>query len=374
LRIIGEGLTFDDVLLVPLRSSVKTRRDVDVSTRLTGNIALSSPVISAPMDTVTTSSMASSMARNGGLGIIHRFLGIEDQCAEVEMVKNASVNLDVEESGNLLVKSKNIALTDRQGRLVCGAAVGIKDTLERSAALVKAGCDVLCLDIAHAHSESMISAIRAVKTEFPDTDLIAGNIATAEAAEDLISAGADVVKVGIGPGSTCTTRIVTGCGMPQLTAIAICKEICKQNGIAMIADGGMRGSGDLVKALAAGADAGMFGGLFAGTNEAPSVLVEDGGKKFKVARGMASAGAFQSKLEIEGRLHEAHGTVPEGAEIRVPYHGSVDKVMAHLLAGLRSGMSYCNAHAIEDLQKNARFIKVSHSTQKESGPHNEFFI
>ncbi len=385
MHLIGEALTFDDVLIVPAKSSVSSRKNVDISTRLTKNVTLNVPVISAAMDTVTEAEMAKAMGRNGGLGVVHRFMSIEEQCNEVLKVKQASpfVTETVIEStadSDVLLKEK-ISLSfngfspslDKEDRLVCSAAVGVKDVIERSDALLKAHCDVLCLDVAHGHAESVIKSIKEIRRVFGDVDLIAGNVATYEGAEDLITAGADCVKVGIGGGSTCTTRLVTGCGVPQLTAISWCAEACEKYGTTMIADTSMRSSGDLVKALAAGGDAGMFGGLFSGTDEAPSPLVIENGRKYKLCRGMASSGAMKRRWELEGK-NGTNGTAPEGVEIIVPYNGSVSDVIKNLAGGLRSGMSYCGAHTLAELKKNARFVRVSASTPRESAPHSDFFV
>ncbi len=387
LHVIGEGLTFDDVLIVPVRSTISSRKDIDTSTRLTKNILLNIPIGSVPMDTVTESEMAIALAREGGLGIIHRFLTIAEQCNEVLKVKNAGVDTTTS-SGTLMKEIAPLYLNgskptlDKEGRLVCCAAVGLKDTLERADALIKAGCDILCLDVAHAHSDNFIKAIRDVKKEF-DIDLIAGNVATREGAEDFVSAGVDCVKVGIGPGSTCITRIVTGCGIPQLTAISWAAEACSGQNVTIIADGGMRCSGDLVKALAAGADVGIFGGLFSGTDEATSKMIVENGKKYKICRGMASSGAMKRRLAVEDNENCANGngsngngkyTAPEGAEIKVPYRGGIHNLIANLEAGLRSGMSYCGAHNLAELRQNARFMRVTSATKIESEPHNEFWI
>lgn len=384
MRVFGDGLTFDDVLIVPVRSSVYSRKLVDISVQLTKNVKLNAPIISAAMDTVTEAKMAITMAREGGLGVIHRFMSVEEQCNEVLAVKKSApyVTEAVEEytGSEILLKemmaikfTSNPAL-DKEQRLLSCAAIGVKDTVERSDALLKSGCDVLCLDVAHAHSERTIKAIKELRKEFGNIDLIVGNVATYEGAEDLITAGADCVKVGVGGGSTCTTRIVTGCGVPQLTAIAWCAEACEKYGATLIADTSMRNPGDLVKALAAGGDAGMFGGLFAGADEAPSLLVIENGSKYKIARGMASRGAMKRRMEIETRVDVKNAATPEGVEITVPYQGSISDVLRNLVGGLRSGMSYCNAHSLAELKKNARFVRVSASTQKESEPHNDFFV
>lgn len=367
MNIIYEGLTFDDVLLVPLKSSIASRKNIDVSTMLTKKIALNVPILSAPMDTVTESSLCIALGRCGGLGIIHRFLNIEDQCKEVLKVKEASIE-------NRVAINGYVPLLDSDKRLMCSAAVGLKDTLQRIEALLKVNCDVICMDIANGHSDAMVAALRSIKKEF-DVPLIAGNVCTADGVEDLAAAGADSIKVGIGPGSTCITRLVAGCGVPQLTAIEKCSAAAKNHGITIIADGGMRSSGDFTKAIAAGASAGMFGGLLAGAKESPSQLIVKDGKKFKKARGMASLNASMQRLSVEGKRYSTfEEAAPEGAEIDIEYKGEVADVIHKLVSGLRSGMSYCNSTSIEQLHKNARFVKTSASTRNESAPHNDFYL
>jgi IMP dehydrogenase len=342
------GLTYDDVLLVPKRSGLVSRKLVDTKTYLTSKIQLQIPLISANMDTVTESGMAIAMAKLGGIGIIHRFLSIEDQVKEVEKVKS---------EGNLLV----------------GAAVGAKNGfLERTEELIKAGADVIVVDIAHGHSDHAIQAVSDIKKKFPKCNLIAGNVATKEGTLDLIKAGADAVKVGVGPGSLCTTRIVTGCGVPQLTAVLDAVFVAKKYHIPVIADGGIKVSGDITKALAAGASTVMLGSLLAGCREAPGVIVSENNKKYKLIRGMASL-----KANIEKNKHEQNGNgfglsdyVAEGVEARVLCNGYVEEVVNQLIGGLRSGMSYCGSENIEMLWKQAEFIQITNASLRESHPHD----
>ena len=463
-----EGLSFDDVLLMPKRSSVQSRKDVDTSTQLTKNIALNIPIVSANMDTVTESQMAIALAHTGGIGIIHRFLTIEEQVREVGRVKraenvviehpytvlptftvraarrfmqtnNVSGLLVVETAGKLvgivtardllfedddskevrdvmstdlvtapvatplssareilhknrveklplvdsfgkptgLITSRDIlnqtnfpkASKDAKGRLRVGAAVGIKDDfLERAQELVAAGVDVLVVDIAHGHSEGAVTAVRKLKENFHHVELIAGNVATAEGVADLISAGADAIKVGVGPGSVCTTRIVTGSGVPQLTAIMDCAKSAGK--IPIIADGGIKNSGDIAKAIAAGASAVMIGGLLAGTDESPGFMVTRHGARYKIIRGMASLGANLSRKEKEKSERDLNDYVPEGVEAMVPYRGSAMDVISQLVGGFRSGMSYCGATSIKEMQTKAEFIKMTSAGMKESKPHD----
>lgn len=465
------GLTFDDVLLVPVKSPVRSRSEVDVSTVLVKGVRLNIPIVSANMDTVTESAMAIAMARLGGIGIIHRFMEIERQVAEVKRVKRAeafvierpytiSPNTTVAEvkqlmretgvSGFLVVDDQNrllgivsrrdvrfveredrpvsevmtpqaklvvgsprttleeairilnqhkleklplvdenwvlrglitakdvervvnpsSAAKDSKGRLLVGAAIGVRgDFLERASRLIEADVDVLVLDVAHGHSEMAIEAIRRVKREFPAVPLIAGNVATPEGTQDLIQAGADAVKVGIGPGAACTTRMVTGAGVPQLTAIMWCAEAASKMGVPIIADGGIRHPGDITKALAAGASAVMIGSLLAGTDESPGYPVVRDGVKYKVYRGMASLGANMKRRMLDrDELDEESVAqiVPEGVESYVPYRGKVEEVINQLVGGLKSGMSYCGARNIEELRRNARFIRITEAGAAES--------
>ena len=471
---IREGLTFDDVLIVPKRSPIVSRSQTDLRTKLSRNITLNIPIISANMDTVTESGMAIALAREGGIGIIHRFMAIEDQVDEILKVKRSeSVMIEqpytikpdmsvaeakkamaeygvsgllVEEEGKLagiitrrditfeknnrrkvsevmtkevitakdgltieqakeilhkqrieklpviddkrrivgLITSKDIlkmeqyphASKDRKGRLLAGAAVGVKgDYLERTEALLEAGADVLVVDIAHGHSENAINTIHMIKKAFPSCELIAGNVATGDGANDLIKAGVDAVKVGVGSGSICITRVVTGSGVPQLTAVIDSVKVARDHDIPVISDGGIRNSGDITKALAAGSSSVMVGSLFGGTDESPGKTLVKNGKKFKMYRGMAS---FYASL---GRKYREEGAqvidsddlndyVPEGVEAMVPYKGSVVEIVRQLAGGLRSGLSYCGAKTIPEMQKNAEFIKMTSAGYIESQPHD----
>mgnify|MGYP001193761853 CR=1 FL=1 len=462
------GITFDDVLLVPKKSKVVSRKNVSVSTKLTKNIELNCPIVSSNMDTVTESEMAIEMARNGGIGIIHRFNSIEDQVEMVKDVKRAEsliienpyrVNLDtkldeikflmkkknvhsllVSEDGKLqgiitsrdmrfiskgksaaeimtprekiivgapdisideaketldkyrieklplvdssntiigLITSKDIlnhinrpnASLDKRGKLLVGAAIGVKDYLERTKALIEVGVDVLVIDIAHGHSELAINTLQTIKKKFK-IDIIAGNVATGEATKDLIEAGADAIKVGVGPGSICITRIVTGAGIPQLTAITESASIGKKYGIPIIADGGIRTSGDLTKALAAGASTVMLGSVLAGTDESPGELLVKEGRRVKIIRGMAGYGANMSRRERENMSSDVFDIVPEGVEGVVPYRGAVRDILKQLIGGLQSGISYCGGHSILGLQQNAEFIRITGAGKKESGSHD----
>ena len=466
------GLTFDDVLLVPRRSAVSTRRQVSTSTRLCRGIDLAIPIVSASMDTVTEAAMASAIAREGGIGIIHRFLPIAEQVAMVRRVKRAeSVVIDapytvrpeatvghaaafMEEHGSAgilvidrdrrllgivtardvlfeehagrpittvmtprerlitapagtpveearqilhrhrieklplvdaegrlvgLITSRDIqsrlrypdATKDQKGRLRVGAALGVRgDYLERAEALVADEVDVLVVDIAHGHSDLSLKTVEAVRARCPDVPLIVGNVATAEGTRDLIGCGADGIKVGVGPGSTCTTRVVTGAGVPQLTAVLVCSAAAAAAGTPIIADGGIRGSGDLVKALAAGAEAAMLGNLLAGTEESPGASVTRGGRQYKVYRGMASLWTSAERRDMPQDDELLSEIVPEGIEATVPYRGKVAAVLTQLIGGLRSGMSYCGATTLGELRANARFIRVTEAGVREGMPHD----
>ncbi len=465
------GLTFDDVLLVPRRSPVRSRGDVDTSSLLVEGIRLHIPILSANMDTVTESEMAITMARLGGLGIIHRFMSVERQAAEVARVKRAE-NLVVEnpytiapettvaqarqlmeewDSGGLLVSdadghllgilttrdvlfeddgsrpvrevmtprerlvtappgttlaearrilhrarveklplvtedgriaglitAKDIvkreqyphATKDEKGRLRVGAAVGVKQgELERAEALVAADVDLLVLDIAHGHSDHAIEMLKRLRATFGGrVKIVAGNVATAQGVRDLAEAGADAVKVGVGPGSICITRVVTGFGVPQLSAILECARAAREVGVPIIADGGIRTSGDLTKALAAGAQTVMIGGLFAGTRESPGFTVQRNGQRFKLVRGMASLSANMSRHDSADV--DPDQIVPEGVEAMVPYRGSVVEIVRQLVGGLRSGMSYAGAYTIAELQENAEFVPITLAGLQESKPHD----
>lgn len=469
-----EGLTFDDVLLVPKFSDITSRSQTNLETKLSRNISLNIPLVSANMDTVTESGMAVAMAREGGLGIIHRFLTIEEEANEVLKVKRSGsvmienpyfispkqtikdairymkekgvsgllvtdsesklvgiltrrdvmfesestqlvndvmtkdvvtakpgLSLDeakeilrknrieklplVDESNHIkgLITTKDItnienypvASKDKKGRPLVGAAVGVKgDFMDRAESLLEAGADVIVVDIAHGHSENAVNTIRHIKKAFPDSELIAGNVATAAGAEELIKAGVDAVKVGVGSGSICITRVVTGSGVPQLTAVLDCAKVGRQHDIPIISDGGIRTSGDVTKALAAGASSVMVGSILGGTDESPGSFISKNGKRFKIYRGMASFYASLGRkskeighVSIEDDLNDY---VAEGVEAMVPYKGSVADILKQLTGGVRSGLSYCGAHTIKQMQENAEFIKISGAGFAESQPHD----
>ncbi len=332
----SRGLTFDDVLLVPAKSEIRSRKDPQLETRLTKTKKIKIPIISANMDTITESSMAIAMDQLGGVGILHRFMNTETQADEVAKVKHA-------------------------GCQIVAASVGVgEESKDRAKALVKAGANVLTIDIAHGHSVQMIEMMKWLKDTFPQVELIAGNMAMPEAAVDLIDAGADAIKVGIGPGSMCTTRIITGCGVPQLTAVALCVEIARERNVPVIADGGLRFSGDIFKALAAGAETVMVGSMLSGTIETPGEIVH--GRK--AYRGMASRKAQDS---WRGGIPE--GMAPEGESTSVSIKGHVKDVVLEACGGIRSGMSYINAQTIAEVPEKARFIEMSSNGIRESRAH-----
>jgi len=468
-QIIGDGITFDDVLLVPNYSEV-TPNMVDLSTQLTKKIHLNIPMMSAGMDTVTEHRMAIAMARQGGIGVIHKNMSIEEQAEEVDQVKRSEngvitdpfylspentledannlmakfrisgvpitegrklvgiitnrdlkfetdytkkikekmtseglitakegITLDeakdilsqarkeklpiVDEVGNLkgLITIKDIekqikyplSAKDAQGRLLCAAAVGITNNIEdRVRELVNAKVDAIVIDTAHGHSANVLKTVAMVRNNFPEVQIIAGNVATGAATEDLIKAGVDAVKVGIGPGSICTTRVVAGIGVPQVTAIMDCYEVAKNYGIPIIADGGIKYSGDMAKAIAAGANVCMMGSIFAGCDESPGDFELYQGRKYKVYRGMGSIAAMENGSKDRYFQTEAKKLVPEGVEGRVSYKGTVEDTVFQLMGGLRSGMGYCGTKTIEELKQNGRFIKISAASLKESHPHD----
>ncbi len=469
-----EGLTFDDVLLMPKYSDITSRSQTNLQTKLSKNISLNIPLVSANMDTVTESSMATVMAQQGGIGIIHRFLTIKEQVNEVLKVKRsgsvmienpytisseqtvqnaldytdekgtsgllvvdsdlklagivtardllfesdvskpikavmtkdvvtAKLGISLEDAKSILHKnkieklplvdesskvrglitSKDItdiedfpaAVKDKKGRPLVGAAVGVKgDFMERTESLLEADADAIVVDIAHGHSENAISTIKNIKKAFPDCELIAGNVATGAGTADLIRAGVDSVKVGVGSGSICITRVITGSGVPQLTAVLECAKIGRDYGVPIISDGGTRTSGDATKALAAGASAVMVGSMLGGTDESPGTVLTKNGKRFKVYRGMASlAASLGRKSKETGNTaldDDLNDYVAEGVEAMVPYKGTVVDILKQLTGGLRSGLSYCGAHTIPQMQQNAEFIKMSGAGFAESQPHD----
>lgn len=360
-KILDEGLTYDDVLLVPRKTSVNSRKDVYTETFLTKKIKINIPIVPANMDTVTESQMAIAMAQAGSIGIVHRFNTIEEQVNEVLKVKEADSNYPD-------------AVVDKKGRLIVGATVGVKNGfMERTGKLVDADVDVILVDVAHGHSERMLQTVRELRREFPDIELIGGNVVTGEATKELIDAGVDAVKVGIGPGSTCTTRLITGSGVPQLTAVIHCSKVANKYKIPIIADGGIRYPGDITKALAAGASSVMSGKLFAATDESPSPfvnLVNHDGRLYKVYRGSSSYATAVDRVQKNKSELQLESYVPEGVEGLVPCLGSVSELLKQLVGGLRSGMSYCGAKNIEELRKNAVFMKISENAKKESLPHD----
>lgn len=468
-KISKEGLTFDDVLLVPGPSDILPR-DIDVSTHLTRNLRLEVPIMSAGMDTVTETRMAIAIAREGGIGVIHKNMPIEEQAKMVDQVKRsehgvitdpfylspdntiqeamnimehyrisgvpitdglklvgiitnrdirfetdfsqpianvmtseklvtAPVGTTVEEAMEILRRHKIEKLPlvddnynlmglitikdieksrkyphsakDEKGRLLAAAAVGTaKDTMERVDALKKAGVDVLVVDTAHGHSKNVIEMVSLIKRRYPELELIAGNVATGEATEDLIKAGADAVKVGIGPGSICTTRVVAGIGVPQITAVMDCAAVASKYGVPIIADGGIKYSGDIAKAIAAGADVVMLGNLLAGTDESPGETVILQGRSYKVYRGMGSLGAMVEGSSDRYFQEDAAKLVPEGIEGRVPYKGYVSETIFQLVGGLRSGMGYCGVRNIEEMKTKTKFIRITNAGLIESHPHD----
>ena len=357
------GLTYDDLLLVPQKSEV-VPSEVSLKAHLTPKIVLNIPIISAAMDTVTESKMAIAMAQEGGIGMIHKNMSIEAQKEEVLKVKEAPVDLSLHPN----------AVVDAKGRLLCGAAVGVgANTLERVVALVEAGVDCLTVDSAHGHSANILKVVKAIHDAYPELEIIAGNIVTKEAAEDLIQAGAVTVKVGIGPGSICTTRVVSGVGMPQATAVDEVATYCKDKGICVIADGGIKYSGDIVKALAIGADTVMLGSMLAGTEEAPGEIIESNGKKYKSYVGMGSLAAMKrgsADRYFQKTEAKVEKLVPEGIEAKVPYKGEVTSVLYQLCGGLRSGMGYCGAVNTDELKKRSVFVQITNAGLIESHPHD----
>ncbi|WP_036268864.1 IMP dehydrogenase [Mesoplasma seiffertii] len=359
-KLIDQGITFDDVLVVPNFSDVLPN-DVCLKTRLTNNITLNIPFVSAAMDTVTEHKLAIALAQLGGVGVIHKNLTIEQQANEVKLVKE--FKFEIEESMN--------PVYDRQNRLLVGAAVSTGvDTLQRVEALIKAGVDFIVVDSAHGHSQGILQTVKTLRNAFPKLEIIAGNIATTSGAQALVEAGANAVKVGIGPGSICTTRVVAGVGVPQITAIANTYEYCQAHNIPFIADGGIKYSGDIVKAIAAGANTVMLGSMFAGTEESPGDVIHIDGNSYKTYVGMGSLAAMNRGSSDRYFQKGAKKLVPEGIESMVNYKGPIAEIVFQMLGGLRSGMGYTGSHTIEELRTNTKFVQITNAGLVESHPHD----
>jgi IMP dehydrogenase len=358
-KVIKEGYTFDDLLLVPAYSEV-VPADVCLKSRLSDRLVLKIPVVSAAMDTVTEYEMAKALALAGGLGFIHKNLSIDMQAEMVKAVK--------------MCKGNEESAVDSNGMLLVGAAVSVSiNTMDRVEALINAGVDVITVDSAHGHSKGVLNTIQEIRSRYPKLDIVGGNIVTAHAALALIEAGANIVKVGVGPGSICTTRVVSGVGVPQLSAVMDVVSVTKDLNVAVIADGGIKLSGDIVKAIGAGADAVMLGGLLAGCEETPGDVLEVFGKKVKTYVGMGSLSAMQrgsSDRYFQGGQKELKKLVPEGIEATVPYKGAIADVLYQMMGGLRSGMGYCGAKDIESLKRDAQFVKITNAGLQESHPHD----
>lgn len=366
MKILNEALTFDDVLLVPSYSEVLPN-EVSLKTKLTRNISLNIPILSAAMDTVTGEKMGIAISLEGGIGFVHKNMKIEEQAKIIKKIKNIKFN----------IKDFPNACIDKSENLRVGAAVGIStDLYERVDALVNAGVDVITLDSAHGHSVRIIEALKEIKEKHTDLDVIAGNIVTAKAAKDLADAGADAIKIGVGPGSICTTRIVAGVGVPQLTAIMDIFAVLKDTKIGIIADGGIKYSGDLAKAIAAGAHVAMLGSMLAGTEESLGKVIEKNGIKYKVYEGMGSLSAMKrgSKDRYFQQNKSQNKLVPEGIEAVTAYKGHLSDVILQLTGGLRAGMGYCGAKNIESFRYNSQFVKISKAGLVESHPHDVSLI
>lgn len=362
-KIQYEGLTYDDVLLIPRYSEVLPH-EVVLTTRIHQRIVLKIPILSAAMDTVTEANLACALAKMGGLGVIHKNMSIEEQVAQVAYVRSQHVDDD----------DCAMACIDDSKKLCVAAAVSVGSDLEaRVDALVQADVSVITIDSAHGHSKGILDAVRLIRQKYNELPIIAGNIVTAQAAQALCDAGVSAIKVGVGPGSICTTRVVAGVGVPQLSAIAEVAKVCKKRNVFVIADGGIKLSGDIVKAIAAGADCVMLGSLFAGCEEAPGELFVENGKSYKAYVGMGSVAAMKRGSKdryFQSETKEVHKLVPEGIEGRVPYKGLLSDVVYQLLGGLRSGMGYCGTQTIQKLQTDGTFVRISNAGLKESHPHS----
>ncbi|WP_428241398.1 IMP dehydrogenase [Gynuella sp.] len=356
-----KGFAFDDVLLVPKKTYVTSRSEVSIESMLVRGVTINTPILSANTTWCTESAMATAMAAAGGLGVIHRMCSISYQSEEIRKVKN-----------NKTVSTEN-SLRDKRGRLLVAAAIGTNhDYAERSVSLVEAGADILVIDIAHGHSQQAIDVLKELKQRFPDIQFIAGNVATADATRELIEAGADAIKVGIGPGSVCTTRIVTGAGVPQVTAIHECAAAARPYGIPTIADGGIKTWGDIAKAIAAGADTVMLGGMLAGTTESAASLVEKNGQKFKVSDGFSTLGMKhyrEVKSNVQADRKKPDNYASEGIEMVTPYIGDVTPLINEASAALRSAFSYSGARSLSEFHSRAEFIEITPSGYQESKPH-----
>ncbi len=350
---IRTALSYDDVSIVPKYSEIISRRNIDTTTRFSKRVFIKNPIVSANMMAVTGSEMASAMARYGGLGILHRFQSIEEEAEEVRKVKNS--------------KPEQESSMDKDGGLLVGASVGLKDGVERADALIKAGADVIVIDIAHGHYKRCIELIKQLKEKFSDTDIVAGNVVTKEGVEALIEAGVDAVKVGIGPGSACSTRIVAGAGVPQFTAILDCASIANEHDVPIIADGGIKNSGDIAKAIGAGASSVMIGNLFAGCSESPGDKFTEDGKVYKMYMGSASKEVSLQRFQKEGDI-ELRDRAPEGVAFKILYKGDVKKIIENLRDGFQSGMSYAGANNIQEFWEKADFVRITEFGYKESLP------
>ena len=371
-KIIGEGLTYDDVLLVPNYSNVLPR-EVSIKTRFSRNITLNVPIVSAAMDTVTESAMAIAMAQEGGIGVLHKNMTIEQQAAKVRKVKRAESGMIIDPVTLPLTSIVADAKNAMKEFGIGGIPIVDENRVLKATALIQAGVDAIIIDTAHGHTQGVVNVLTAIKVKFPKIDVVVGNIATPEAAQFLVENGADGVKVGIGPGSICTTRIIAGVGFPQFSAVLEVAAALKGTGVPVIADGGIRYTGDIPKAIAAGADCVMLGSLLAGTKESPGETIIFEGRKFKSYRGMGSVEAMEGGSKdryFQDVEDDVKKLVPEGIVGRVPYKGHLEESMQQFIGGLRAGMGYCGAKDVPTLQDTGRFVRITSSGITESHPHN----